>query len=77
MAHAGSMFDSVNHYFDRAAAGSSFPKGLLEIVKACNSVYRFTFPFRRPDGSLENINAWRVEHSHHKQPTEARENAER
>ena len=69
MAHAGSMFESVNHYFDRAAAGSPFPKGLLEIVKACNSIYRFTFPFRRADGSLENINAWRVEHSHHKQPT--------
>jgi glutamate dehydrogenase (NAD(P)+) len=66
---AGSMFDFVNHYFDRAAAGSSFPPGLLDIVKACNSVYRFTFPFRRPDGTLERINAWRVEHSHHKVPT--------
>ena len=60
MAHAGSMFDAVNHYFDRAAAGSAFPKGLLEVVKACNSVYRFSFPFRRPDGTLDNINAWRV-----------------
>src|SRR6188474_413913 len=69
MAHAGSMFDSVNHYFDRAAAGSEFPKGLLDVVKACNSVYRFTFPFRHADGSLANINAWRVEHSHHKLPT--------
>jgi glutamate dehydrogenase (NAD(P)+) len=63
------MFDAVNHYFDRAAAGSSYPKGLLEVVKACNSIYRFSFPFRRPDGALDNINAWRVEHSHHKQPT--------
>jgi len=64
-----SMFESVNHYFDRAAAGSTFPQGLLEIVKACNSIYRLTFPFRRADGSLQNINAWRVEHSHHKVPT--------
>ena len=69
MPHSGSMFDFVNQYFDRAAAGSAFPKGLLDIIKACNSVYRFTFPFRREDGSLENINAWRVEHSHHKMPT--------
>jgi glutamate dehydrogenase (NAD(P)+) len=69
MPHAGSMFDSVNHYFDRASAGSQFPTGLLEIVKACNSVYRFVLPFRRADGSLETINAWRVEHSHHKMPT--------
>jgi glutamate dehydrogenase (NAD(P)+) len=69
MAHSASMFDFVNQYFDRAAAGSAFPKGLLEVVKACNSVYRFTFPFRHDDGTLENINAWRVEHSHHKLPT--------
>ena len=69
MPHAASLFDSVNHYFDRAAAGSAFPPGLLEVVKACNSVYRLTFPFRRADGSIQNINAWRVEHSHHKLPT--------
>jgi glutamate dehydrogenase (NAD(P)+) len=69
MSDAGSMFDAVNIYFDRAAAGSQLPPGLLNIMKACNSIYRFTFPFRRADGSLQNINAWRVEHSHHKMPT--------
>ena len=69
MQHAGSMFDFVNQYFDRASAGSPFPQGLLDVVKACNSVYRFSFPFRHPDGTLTNINAWRVEHSHHKLPT--------
>src|SRR5262245_49703916 len=69
MSQTGSLFDSVNQYVDRAMAGSPFPTGLLEIVKACNSVYRFTFPFRRADGELENVNAWRVEHSHHKTPT--------
>ena len=63
------MFESVNHYFDRAAAGSQFPPGLLDVMKACNSIYRLTFPFRRSDGTLQNINAWRVEHSHHKMPT--------
>jgi len=69
MSHAVSLFDFVNQYFDRAAAGSGLPPGLLEVMKACNSVYRFTFPFRRNDGQLENVNAWRVEHSHHKLPT--------
>ena len=69
MSQTGSMFDAVNTYFDRAAASCAFPQGLLNIMKACNSVYRFTFPFRRADGSLQNINAWRVEHSHHKMPT--------
>jgi glutamate dehydrogenase (NAD(P)+) len=28
-----------------------------------------TFPFRRSEGVIETINAWRVEHSHHKMPT--------
>jgi glutamate dehydrogenase (NAD(P)+) len=63
------MFDFVNQYFDRAAAGSSHSAGLLNIIKACNSVYRISFPFRHEDGTLELINAWRVEHSHHKLPT--------
>jgi glutamate dehydrogenase (NAD(P)+) len=69
MPHPVSLFDFVSQYFDRAMAGSPFPQGLLDVVKACNSVYRFTFPFRRADGQLQNINAWRVEHSHHKLPT--------
>jgi glutamate dehydrogenase (NAD(P)+) len=63
------MFDFVNQYFDRAAATTEYPQGLLSVIKACNSVYRFSFPFRRRDGTLQNINAWRVEHSHHKSPT--------
>src|SRR5262249_45431379 len=69
MAHAGSMFDFVNQYFDRATEGSGYPKGLLDIIKACKSVYRMSFPFRQPDGTFIEIKAWRVEHSHHKQPT--------
>jgi len=69
MPQSGSMFDFVNHYFDRAAAGTSYPPGLLGVIKACNSIYRFSFPFRRPDGTFESIRAWRVEHSHHKLPT--------
>ena len=69
MTQTGSMFDFVNQYFDRAAATTDYPKGLLDVIKTCNSIYRISFPFRRPDGSLESINAWRVEHSHHKLPT--------
>ena len=69
MSHPVSLFDSVNQYVDRAMAGSAHPRGLLEVVKACNSVYHFAFPFRRANGEMQNINAWRVEHSHHKLPT--------
>jgi len=63
------MFDFVNEYFDRAAVGTPYPQGLLDVIKACNSVYRMAFPFRRADGSFQMINAWRVEHSQHKLPT--------
>ena len=65
----GSMFDFVNQYFDHAAKWSDHYPGLLEQIKACNSIYRFNFPFRNPDGTISVINAWRVEHSHHKLPT--------
>lgn len=65
----GSMFDFVNQYFDHAARWSDHPQGLLDQIKSCNSIYRFNFPFRRDDGTIEVIHAWRVEHSHHKLPT--------
>ncbi|ODS55812.1 MAG: glutamate dehydrogenase [Acidobacteria bacterium SCN 69-37] len=63
------MFDHVNAYFDRGTVGGRWPAGLLDVIKACNSVYRFAFPFKRRDGRFETITAWRVEHSHHKMPT--------
>lgn len=64
-----SFFDQVNRNFDRAAAFTSHPSGLLEIIKTCNSVYHFTFPLERDNGEVEVIHAWRAEHSHHKLPT--------
>ena len=46
------LFDFVNTYFDHAAAFSEHPAGLLNQIKACNSIYRFNFPFRKADGIL-------------------------
>lgn len=62
------FFKDFSQFFDHAAQFTHHPKGLLEQIKACNSVYRFSFPFRRGD-DFEVIHAWRVEHSHHMQPT--------
>lgn len=62
------FFDDFSQFFDHAAQFTPHPKGLLEQIKTCNSVYRFSFPFRRGD-DFEVIHAWRVEHSHHMQPT--------
>src|SRR4030095_13859844 len=63
-----SFYSDVLRYFDRAAAFIHHPSGLLDQIKRCNSVYRFEFPLRRPGGDVEVIQAWRVEHSHHKLP---------
>jgi glutamate dehydrogenase (NAD(P)+) len=69
MGNEVSFFDQVNRNFDRAASFTTHPSGLLEIIKNCNSVYHFTFPLEKDDGSIQVIHAWRAEHSHHKLPT--------
>lgn len=58
---------SVDRYFEKAAALTEHPEGLLKQIKHCNSVYSFSFPIRTDDG-YQVINAWRAEHSHHKLP---------
>ena len=63
------FFEQVNAYFDRAAAHTEHPPGLLEQIKACSSVFHVTFPLRRDDGSIEVIHGWRAQHSLHKLPT--------
>jgi glutamate dehydrogenase (NAD(P)+) len=63
------FFDQVNKAFDTAAKYSKYDQGLLDQIKICNNVYHITFPLERDDGSIEVIEGWRVEHSHHKLPT--------
>ena len=62
-----SFFDSVTRSFDKAAKFTSWDPGILEQIKACNSVYRMKFPVRIGD-NIEVIEAYRVQHSHHKTP---------
>ena len=62
------FFGDVCEFFDHAAQFTNHPTGLLDQIKACNSVYRFRFPIRKASG-IEVIDAYRVEHSHHKTPT--------
>ena len=68
MARIHRFFTDVCRTFDRAATFGDHPPGLLDQIKRCNAVYRFDFPIRRSDGTLEVIRAWRVEHSHHRLP---------
>lgn len=61
------LLENVSAYFDRAAALTSHPQGLLDQIKSCNSVYSVRFPFRTERG-YEVIRGWRAQHSHHKLP---------
>lgn len=62
-----SLLENVSAYFDRAAALTSHPQGLLDQIKSCNSIYCVQFPFRTERG-YEVIRGWRAQHSHHKLP---------
>jgi glutamate dehydrogenase (NAD(P)+) len=62
------FFLDVCRNFDRAASFTNINPGLLNQIRRCNSVYRFSFPVRRGD-EIEVLDAWRVEHSHHQSPT--------
>lgn len=68
MSAQANFFDQVTQYFTEAAKFTTYPEGLLEQIRVCNSVYRFDFPLRRAGGKIEVIRAWRVQHSHHKTP---------
>jgi len=62
-----SFFAGVERNFDKASTYTRFEKGILEQIKACNSVYRMRFPVRIGE-KIEVIEAYRVQHSHHKLP---------
>lgn len=63
-----SFFEGVQAYFDKAATYTKVPKGLLEQIKACNSVYQMRFPVK-VGNEYHVIEAYRVQHSHHRVPT--------
>ncbi len=63
-----SFYESVQRNFDRAAVHTKHPKGLLDQIKVCNSVYQMKFPVKIANG-YEVIEAYRVQHSHHRLPT--------
>ena len=63
-----SFFKSVETSFDKASKFTKWDKGLLEQIKACNSIYSMRFPVKMDDGRIEVIEAYRVQHSQHKSP---------
>ena len=62
------FFESVQRNFDRAAAHTNIHPGLLAQIKTCNAIYQMNFPVKIGD-SYQVIEAYRVQHSHHRLPT--------
>ena len=63
-----SFFHSVEKSFDKASKYTKWENGILEQIKACNSIYSMRFPVKMDDGRIEVIEAYRIQHSQHKSP---------
>lgn len=63
-----SLFEDVNSFVDDAVGHLALHPSLVEVIKACNSIYKFTFPLRTNDGGYEVLTGFRIQHSHHKLP---------
>ena len=63
-----SFYQSVQRYFEKAAYHTGLPDGLLEQIKVCNAVYQMQFPVKIGN-EVKVIEAYRVQHSHHRSPT--------
>lgn len=66
--HVPNFYESVQRNFDRAAALTDLPKGLLAQIRECNSVYQMRFPVKIGK-EYKVIEAYRAQHSHHRLPT--------
>ncbi len=62
------FYQSVQKYFNKAAIHTELPDGLLRQINEVNATYRMIFPVEI-DGEVRVIEAYRVQHSHHRLPT--------
>lgn len=69
-----SFLENTSYFFDQAVAHlPEVPRDVLDIVRACRSVYRVRFPIKMgfdDKGVMryKMIDAWRCQHSHHRVP---------
>lgn len=63
-----SFFENVQSNFDKAASLLNYPKGIIAQIRECNAVYQMRFPVKIGN-KIEVIEAYRVQHSHHRLPT--------
>ncbi len=63
-----SFFKNVEKSFDKASVFTEWDAGILQQIKQCNSVLQIRFPVKRDSGEIVTLEAYRVQHSHHKTP---------
>ncbi|TAE59304.1 MAG: Glu/Leu/Phe/Val dehydrogenase [Bacteroidetes bacterium] len=63
-----SLFEDVCSFVDEAAQYTNIHPGLLAQIKQPNVVLKVNFPIRLDNGQYKVIEAWRIQHSHHKTP---------
>ncbi len=69
-----SFYESVNVFFEKAAKHTGLERGILDQIKTCNAVYAIRFPVKVTNPKTKKkevtvIEAYRVQHSHHRLPT--------
>ncbi len=69
-----SFHQSVENYFEKAAPYTGLERGLLDQIRVCSAVYAIRFPVEIYDKNtgerrVQVIEAYRVQHSHHRLPT--------
>lgn len=62
------FYGSVLNFFENAAKHTNLHRGILEQIRACNAVYRMRYPIK-VGKDVKVIEAYRVQHSHHRLPT--------
>lgn len=67
MASKERFYESIEINFDKAARYIDVDQGILEQIKVCNSIYEVRFPVKIDD-QYKVIDAFRVQHSHHRLP---------
>lgn len=68
MSTGSKFYQNVQTYVDDAGQHTKFPKGLIDQIKVCNAVYQINFPVKIGN-EIQVIEAYRVQHSHHRLPT--------
>lgn len=63
-----SFFKNVEKSFDKASIFTEWDAGILQQIKQCNNVLQLRFPVKRDNGEIVTLEAYRVQHSHHKTP---------